>query len=383
MKKALLLSLLAWLLSPAVAMANDGVYYTRGNHLVPLTETDISIRSEVLTISLLDNGYALVDVQYEFYNPSSQPKRLLMGFEADPPYNDDYRFHPSGGHPNIGSFTVEMNGHRLAYRSAPCLADTLPLQPIDTTKRYYVWDNNALYEEGHGPEQDEDDWENGIVFSYVYYFEATFQPGLNRVHHTYTYRLSMVAGLAFQLEYKLTPAARWAGGAIGDFTLIVRADSTAKQFALPSDIFPGTELRPTEGTACKQALGDDGSFRLYSMRNGALTLHLTHFTPQHELVLSGQGKNIIYSPDYRFGMCYDRGSEQELNYFDTYLEQHPGQEDFLRRVAHNLPYAHRGHVFRDAALRSYFESLWWYLPDPTYRDSTRDFTPIEHRFLAL
>ena len=62
------------------AAANDGIYYTKGNQLVPLQETDISVRCEVLTISLMDNGMARVDVQYEFWNPGGA-KRLTMGFE--------------------------------------------------------------------------------------------------------------------------------------------------------------------------------------------------------------------------------------------------------------------------------------------------------------
>ena len=91
------------------AVANDGTYYTRGNQLIPLQETDISVRKEVLTISLMDNGYARVDVQYEFWNPGVA-KTVTMGFEADPPYNFDYKFYPDGRHPSISLFTVEMNG---------------------------------------------------------------------------------------------------------------------------------------------------------------------------------------------------------------------------------------------------------------------------------
>lgn len=136
------------------AIANDGTYYTKGNQLVPLMETDISVRKEILTISLMDNGYARVDVYYEFWNPGSKSKRLLMGFEADPPYNDDYKFHPSGAHPNIRNFTVEMNGRNLACNTAACVRDSLPLQMVDTSKRYWIFDNNDLYEESNREDED-------------------------------------------------------------------------------------------------------------------------------------------------------------------------------------------------------------------------------------
>ena len=54
------------------AYANDGVYFTKGNQLVPLVETDISVRKEILTIRLMDDGFAHVDVYYEFWNPGSR-----------------------------------------------------------------------------------------------------------------------------------------------------------------------------------------------------------------------------------------------------------------------------------------------------------------------
>ena len=82
MKKLFFLCI--WMFSMAV-QANDGVYFVSGNQLIPAKETDIAITKEVLTISLQDDGYALVDVQYEFMN-RSHPKPVLMGFEADRPY---------------------------------------------------------------------------------------------------------------------------------------------------------------------------------------------------------------------------------------------------------------------------------------------------------
>ena len=89
MKKSsiLALSFIICLLSFSPARANDGVYYMNGNQIVPLTETDITIAKEVLTISIGDDGYARVDVQYEFMN-NGKAKEVQMGFEANAPYND-------------------------------------------------------------------------------------------------------------------------------------------------------------------------------------------------------------------------------------------------------------------------------------------------------
>ena len=115
--KRLLLTLL--LLLPFCMVANDGVYYANGNHLVPITETDISVRKEVLTITRVGDQFH-VDVYYEFYNPG-KAKDLLVGFEAADPYPcyDPATYEKAlPNHPFIYDFTVEMNSEHLAYEVA-------------------------------------------------------------------------------------------------------------------------------------------------------------------------------------------------------------------------------------------------------------------------
>ncbi len=381
--RPLFLTLLLLLASFMPVAANDGIYYTKGNQLVPLQETDISVRKEVLTISLMDNGYARVDVYYEFWNPGSAVKRLLMGFEADPPYNDDYMFHPDGRHPNIKDFTVEMNGRCLAYHNAACVRDTLPLRPIDTSKRYYVWDDNALYEVSDDNGVEPIDGDLRIFFNYVYYFDADFQPGLNRVHHTYTYCMSKVVGTPYVLEYKLTPAGRWAGGKIDDFTLVIRVDNTAKHFYVLDDAtLRGADCDVTEGMGKVRLakLYKEGCHEV-SLRNGAIQFHLNDFHPMSELRIEGVSmyECVDKGDVFHFGATYDRSAPVCLWYSADKVE--PADKAFLRRVARNLPFAHRGHVFRDKRLREFFESLWWYMPDPDYRDSTDDFTDVDRMYI--
>ena len=72
------------------AMANDCVFFFKGNQLIPDdTEKDISVQKEILTISLQDDGYTTVNVYYEFFNKLDTDKTVVMGFEANPPYNTD------------------------------------------------------------------------------------------------------------------------------------------------------------------------------------------------------------------------------------------------------------------------------------------------------
>ena len=104
-----------WILA-MLASANDGVFYVNGNQIVPLQETDVAVTKEVLTISIQDDGYATVDVLYEFTNRGAA-KVVDVGFEASAPYNTDDELDKMGKHPYIYDFTVEMNGTKLPIRN--------------------------------------------------------------------------------------------------------------------------------------------------------------------------------------------------------------------------------------------------------------------------
>ena len=66
------------------ASANDGSYYASGNQIIPLQETDISAKKEVLTIKRIEGDKVRVTVDYVFHNPTEE-KTILMGFEAGSP----------------------------------------------------------------------------------------------------------------------------------------------------------------------------------------------------------------------------------------------------------------------------------------------------------
>ena len=111
MKRNLLMTMLLGLVT-IVASANDGVFFVNGSHVVPLEETDVAVTKEVLTITLGDDQYARVDVQYEFTN-RGKAKTVDVGFEAQSPYNAEDGGLKTGKHPYIYDFVVEMNGQKL------------------------------------------------------------------------------------------------------------------------------------------------------------------------------------------------------------------------------------------------------------------------------
>ena len=114
MKKAIVL--LFCCLSTLFTYGNDGVFYAAGNQLIPITETDISVKKEVLTINRVDK-HLEVSVYYEFFNPVGE-KELLVGFEAMSAYNGHDPMATFPAHPHIRNFKVVMNGEPMSYQVA-------------------------------------------------------------------------------------------------------------------------------------------------------------------------------------------------------------------------------------------------------------------------
>ena len=360
------------------AGANDGVLYVNGNHLVPVHETDIALTSEVLTISLCDDGYATVDVQYVLTNHGNE-KTVTMGFEADAPYNDDVAFSPQGIHPYIHDFTVVMNGQPLTYMNAvvksqydaACDFQPLSLQQWKAYGEVKMRDgddlpNNSLL---YDARQD-----SLIGFSYAYYFIARFLPGQNTIHHTYRYRMSYGVGRCFEVPYWLMPAMRWANRQIDDFTLRISTPHTAKHFFVEDSLFAQSPFVVTEGVGkVKKTQWYNELFTEVTLRNGTIEWHALNFRPKGNMTI--QSAERLHYDDFKLGTFYDRSD----NYLPgSYLLEADKSRQRLR-ILKNLPYASRGYVFKDRKLQRYFSQFWWYMPDPSWQADTHDFTPREWR----
>ena len=374
--KRLLLTLL--LLLPVCVVANDGVYYANGNHLIPITETDISVRKEVLTITLVNDQFH-VDVYYEFYNPG-KAKDLLVGFEAADPYPcyDPATYEKAlPNHPFIFDFTVEMNSKHLAYEVAhvdyfkPSLwkeRTGLPeyyhngsFQTIDVRKQLDALRDSEYYANA------------GIC--YAYHFQAHFQPGLNIIHHTYRYQASEVAGYSYYLPYVLTAANRWANHQIDDFTLILDMGD-CQSFYLPANFFDSL----SEWQILGAGRMNERPLNIYGMRptamfhvrHGKILFHKTDFHPLGELDLYG------YSVDGIFDKC----REGYIDVWDVPF----GRDSFTadqRRILRNLPFAQRGYCFKNASIQAFYNSTDWYIPDSTYIPDLETLPPEERKWIQF
>ena len=278
-------------------MANDGVYYTSGNFLVPLRETDIAVKKEVLEITLCRDSFATVTVDYTLYN-NSEDKRVTMAFEAAAPYNAWVPINRQGSHPFIEDFTVLFNGEKLTYRNALVEAHTINssfeekgsrkdcLMPLDPNE----W-------KGYGEVADSllpmDDVlvnpalpDSFRTYAYAYYFDAPFRKGENRVRHTYRYRMSWGVGRDYELSYWLTPITRWRGGQVDDFTLRIKSE-TDREIIMNDSLFLGAPFK-LEGIGDIYQLQSDYwgySQCLFAplMEGNVLEWHGTNFAPTENL----------------------------------------------------------------------------------------------------
>ena len=344
------------------AAANDGVYYVNGSQLTPISETDISCAKEVLSIDICDDGFARVDVQYVFMNNGAE-KTIDMGFEASAPYNDDSEFNPNGGHPHIFDFTVNLNGKTLSYTNSIVRMDS-NFETLDPKK----WKVDT---EADGFQLVNTSTKESVEYAYAYVFKAHFNPGKNTIHHTYRYRMSHGVGRTFEVPYWLLPAKRWANHQIDDFTLRI-STPTWKQFLIEDNVFEGAQFRIVagKGKIRHAPYKDIESHTEIALKNGTVEWHKTNFDPKDNFTINSSDIYCMFTDNYHLGDYYDRSD----TYVPTWNPEDTAQE---KRILRNLPYANRGYVFKDKGLREYFSNIWWYMPDPSWKQDTSDFTKKE------
>lgn len=355
----LYLSLIALMVALS-AVANDSEYFTCGNQLVPIQNTNIAVAKEVLTVNLTNNGFTNVEVYYEFRNDGPATD-ILMGFEAIPPYFEHNTKLTEGPHPSIHNFVVEMNGKNLPYTNAISENGlSNGISPVDKSKWEYSYDFDKFVSKT--------DKETPLQYAYVYSFKAHFKPGINIVRHSYSYEESYGVSHSFWIDYKLTPATRWANRQIDDFTLRITAKGTAKHFIVNSKPFTGTDadMRIVSGKGRTRMLPweleePNGSVYEVSIRNAVVEWRVKNFSPKHELWISSADLLLNNGTIGDEKVYYDSG----VHFSPSYVM--PTKSTSLnRRIYRNLPFAIRGYKFNDPKLKNFFNNQWWYLPDPKY-----------------
>jgi len=284
------------LLVSVLAFANDGVYYTSGNMLVPMRESTISVRKEILTITISKDNRAIVDVYYEFYNPDTA-KTVSMAFEASAPDNAPFDISKSIEHPYIHDFKVVMNDKLLAYKNmliASRFESNNEVIPLDVKEWKHEIPKN-YEEDGFWPNQLYNARLDSVIYAdFGYMFEATFKHGVNIVHHTYSYDMSISIGYKYSVHYWLTPATRWANGQIDDFTLRIRNENNMDFFVSNDSLFSASPFVYAEGNGTLYPFTDEyNQHHTLFVNNGkeaVMEWHAMNFAPKSNMCL--------YSIDY-------------------------------------------------------------------------------------
>jgi hypothetical protein len=357
--------------------SNDGAFRSSGNQLIPMYETDISVKREVLSINRISTTKVTVTVYYEFFNPKAD-KVVEVGFEAASPAGD-VNFKPvNGHHPYITQFTVNMNDSTVPYKVA-IVSDSL----------YY---KNGIYKSKTVAQALKEANDADVVdYFYVYHFKAKFKQGLNIIKHTYTAELSSAIYETYSYTYILTAAGRWANKQIDDFTLQINMGEY-QDLCIHNSFFSAlTNWQLPEGTKTrflkkkKQQKEETDTTEFY-IRKGVLVFQQLNFKPKGELYLvapsyiwdQGSSLNGRGIDDNHFNAKRGDPLPFSIEYLDGIMEP---ADDLSKRILKNLPYARRGYVFKSPELQAYFERQKWYLKDENYQPDLSALTSKEQEWL--
>lgn len=391
------LSLLLLLVSSCFGLrANDGAFYAEGSHLIPITDTDISVKKEILTVTRITGPDFLssrfqVNVYYEFFNPGDA-KDIVVGFEAPP--SDDYSEDDSN--PSIHDFKVVMNGADLPYQVAYVMYKYKGNKEFSSSMSVedYYWDGkvhgitmhqyDSITTAVFSDEEDElwHDW-MGDLYYYVYHFNAHFNKGLNIIEHTYVFDGSGYVEAEYMFNYILTAANRWANNGIDDFTLIINMGDR-ESFMVSPDFFSDSNEWTINGRG-KVGITNSAAecyiwyqaekCPIFHISEGTISFHKKNFHPE--------GNLRVAKPN---NMC--RQGDIKAQYFaiNKDFRQNVYRKDMNpaeKRILKNLPFAYRGYVFKDEGLRTFFEMTDWYVPNPDYKADVNQFSNDEKEWVEF
>ena len=405
MKNILIFSFLFYC---SLLYANDGAFYMNGNQLIPVNETQVELRKEILTVKRVGRNI-LIDVDYTFFNPG-RAKEVLMGFEAPMPrgaaeFQYD-RWKMTRNHPHLKGFVVEINGVRIPYKAdivnkrafntIGSLAG-FPQSEIDLLNERKSTSRGWFHGYHRGKPRNGKDELNyrDFLFEYVYvnYFDAKFNPGINKVHHTYSFPISGTNDVPLDFRYILTAANRWANGQIDDFTLIIDMGDF-RNYYINQTFFNGTEnwndaafLYMTNPKASDEE--EEGFHLGRGHENGSLQVRTKeepivykqkYFRPKGELMIWGYHDE--YSSEQAFYEYYsvlsDTGVFDIKEHALWYAFHHHkydlrfAKDEFTLQVLRNFPFAIRGYAFKNRNLRNYYRGYGWYQPDPNCKLTAAD-----------
>jgi hypothetical protein len=308
-------------------IADDGVFFARGNSLIPLEETSIELKKEILILNGKGNPID-ISVYFEFFNPGDDIERLV-GFVTPP--SDGVIDDSLKGLPQILNFKVSVNDQLLEYKVAS----------IDSTEFTSIFKNSNCHE-------------------FIYYFKVKFKKGLNIIRHSYSYSGGWSADEARPgpyYEYRLTTGKSWANKKIDSFELYINVGNDS-YFTIPTS-FENGKIADWQiiGTGKTGTINPNYKMeRFVKMKAGFLYFKAIDFKPDIDLTIS----TVIPISELD---CNVSG----MGYECLKILSHYSDNDL--RVLRNSFYAIYDYQFKTKDLIDYFSKFNWYLPDPNIKES--------------
>lgn len=345
MKKLIFLALLA---ATTPAFANDGVFFATGNTLVPLKETTVRLKKEILNLER-KGDWMQVDIYFEFFNPGPE-KELTVGFVTPPAEGDVSE--EEAKHPQVSDFMVMVNDAILPYKIAK----------MDQTG--FKVDAKIA---------------NG--YDFVYYFTIRFAKGITVIRHSYMYKGGGSVEAAKDFDYRLTTGATWANSGIDDFELNIDMGDDA-YFSVPASF--NTSPAPWQvsgiGRVSKTAapvpfIAEGADFlKMVYLRKGRLQLRAANFKPAKDLTIT------FWNLHNEVSLWCDKNTKndfegiREFIWGDSIQATIQQMNDAELRLYRNLNFARHGYEFKDESLKKAFSRYNWYIPDPYIKtDNTPDY----------
>lgn len=335
---------------------NDGIYLTRGGVIYPTSENKISLDREILAFTVQGKN-CRVDILFEFNNPENIDRKLMVGFQAPTAVGDVPEDICNTN--QITDFTIISNGQVLPYKLKAAECEDCELKEP----------NKIRFSQG----------EQGV---FVYLFELTFKPGLNKINHSYTFPSSSNVEFDEFYNYILTTGSKWAGGKIKNLT--VSFDLGYNKYFYIHDIFGKNANWSIIGsgkvTNEKFDNYDNDTAKMVRIISGRLQIEVADFQPKKNIefgiinVNSFSIARMYQSPDkLSLALKYHT---LDIKYF---AETELTKEDL--KLLRNTIYAQYGYVFKSKNLQDYFAKFEWYLPDPNLTMEQIKLTKEERKFI--
>lgn len=365
-----------FILIATVSFSNDWEFSSRGENIVPIETSQVSIKKEEIRMKVVNDGMD-VKVKFIFDSPVSEEK--IIGFITPEGGFDDENYQWDG-EMHFKNFTTVVNGKTVKSN-------------VEKMKDFYK--KNLLSKEEmqkYNVEKYKD--------SYIYYFKANFVKGENTVEHSYNYSGSYGVGY-IDFQYVWTTISKWKNKKVDDFELIIEPGTSF--VSLPYTFWKNEKKVNWEivgegkiDTAV-QTITDSNTKekkvlkRVYArLKSGYIRYKTKDFAPDNEFLME-EIKNIAnYYPfektekgyifedanfDYeRLICCYvtEPYSKEKYGTYENYKEElklSKEEEEQLKKLSdkeleilRNYPFALEGYDFSRKDLKDYFSQFIWYYP---------------------